>query len=322
MRILIIGRDHGGKMSPFVAEQTAALQKVGITAKTYLITGKGVSGYLRNIRGIRREMSVFRPDIIHAHYGLSGLAANLQRQVPVITTYHGSDVHRGGWLLQLSKIVMRWSAYNIFVSKKLLSQSGYVRANACVLPCGIDLKTIKEQSRESACILLGILKPMVLFSGSFNDQVKNPELAKAAMKKVPEAELVELKGYTRQEVNLLMNAANCLLMTSDREGSPQVVKEAMACGTPIVSVDVGDVKETIGNTEGCYIAERHADDLAEKIRQALAFNGKTNGRQRIIDLGLSNEHVAKRLTEIYEDVRRHEMENTPITTSRKRHTSV
>ena len=142
----------------------------------------------------------------------------------------------------------------------------------------------------------------VLFSGSFTNEVKNPALAKEAMEQIADAELVELRGYSREEVNLLMNAADCLLLTSHREGSPQVIKEAMACGTPIVSVDVGDVKDVISGTEGCYIADRNPDDIAEKIRMALAFKGKTNGRQRIIDLGLSNELVAKRLLGIYHQV--------------------
>lgn len=304
MRILIVAKDHDGKLSPFVAEQITALQKLGITVESFAIVGKGLSGYLRSIGGIRREITAFRPDIIHAHYGLSGLMANLQRQVPVVTTYHGSDVHSGGWILRLSQLAMRLSAYNIFVSKMLQKASFYNRDNACVLPCGVDMETIREQPKEVARAQLKRSKPMVLFAGSFSDGVKNPDLAKAAMKKVSEAELVELKGYSRQEVNLLMNAADCLLMTSHREGSPQVIKEAMACGTPIVSVDVGDVREIIGDTEGCYIAERHSDDIADKIRMALAFKGKTNGRQRIIDLGLSNDLVAKRLVEIYEGVRR------------------
>ena len=78
-----------------------------------------------------------------------------------------------------------------------------------------------------------------------------------------------------------------------------MVKEAMACGTPIVSVDVGDVKEVIGETAGCYIAERNADDIAEKIKMALAFRGKTEGRQRIVELGLDNNQIAKRIIDIY-----------------------
>lgn len=302
MRILVVGKDHHGEMSPFVIEQISALQNVGIIVESYGITGNGLLSYLRNIGNIRRKISAFQPDIIHAHYGLSGLAANLQRQVPVVTTYHGSDVHSGGWILRLSQLAMKLSAYNIFVSQKLQKRSGYKRPNACVVPCGVNLEVIREESREVARAQLNRSKPMVLFSGSFAESVKNPNLAKTAMQQITDAELVELKGYTREEVNLLMNATGCLLMTSDCEGSPQVIKEAMACGTPIVSVDVGDVKDIITDTEGCYIAERNSDDIADKIRMALSFKGKTKGRQRIIDLGLSNELVAERLIEIYKEV--------------------
>jgi glycosyltransferase involved in cell wall biosynthesis len=219
-----------------------------------------------------------------------------------VTTYHGSDIHSGGWILRLSQLAIKLSAYNVFISKRLLELAGTHHTNCCILPCGIDLETIHVLPRSETKHLVKRQKPFVLFSGSFNNDVKNASLAKQAMAKVDDAELVELRGYTRQEVNLMMNAADCLLMTSHREGSPQVIKEAMACGTPIVSVDVGDVKEIMGDTEGCYIAERNPDDIAEKIRMALAFKGKTNGRQRIIDLGLTNDLVTKRLITIYKAV--------------------
>ena len=74
----------------------------------------------------------------------------------------------------------------------------------------------------------------VLFAGAFDNEVKNSPLAKAALELIPNAQLVEMRGYNREQVNLVMNAANCLLMTSYREGSPQVIKEALTCGTPIV----------------------------------------------------------------------------------------
>ena len=97
-----------------------------------------------------------------------------------------------------------------------------------------------------------------------------------------------------------MNAADCLLLTSLNEGSPTVIKEAMAVGTPIVSVDVGDVSDVTVGTTGCFISKSYnADELAGLIRKALAFVGKTYGRERIIALGLSNDLIAKRLMGIY-----------------------
>lgn len=301
MKILIVGNYNPGHFSPFVVEQMQALRLQGVLVDTYGIVGKGLLGYLQNIKGIKRKIDEFKPDLIHAHYGLSGLCANLQRMVPVATTYHGSDIHSGGWVLKLSQLAMRLSAYNIFVSTKMLEMSGYKKLNACVQSCGLDLNVIQEIDREEARKELGLNQheKLGLFSGSFDNYIKNYPLAKNALNRLSNVRLIELKGYSRREVNLLMNAVDFQLTTSFRESGPLVVKEAMACGTPVVSVDVGDVKEVMGNTEGCYIAERNPDDIADKIRQALAFKGKTNGRQRIIDLGLSNDLVAKRLVGIY-----------------------
>ena len=304
MKILIVANYNPGHFSPFIVEQMQALRLQGVRVDTYGIVGKGLLGYLRNITGMKRKIGEFQPDLIHAHYGLSGLCANLQRQVPVVTTYHGSDIHSGGWVLKFSQLAMRLSAYNIFVSKKMLEMSGYKKPNACVQSCGLDLNVIQEIDREEARKELGLSsdEKIGLFSGSFDNYIKNYPLAKAAVEQLDNVLLMELKGYSRRGVNLLMNAVDFQLTTSFRESGPLVVKEAMACGTPVVSVDVGDVREITGETEGCYIAERNPDDIADKIRIALAFKGKTQGRQRIIDLGLSNDLVAKRLIEIYQQV--------------------
>ena len=100
-----------------------------------------------------------------------------------------------------------------------------------------------------------------------------------------------------------MCAANCLLLTSKTEGSPQVIKEAMACGCPIVSVDVGDVAERVSGVEGCYVVRtREPKDIAEALQKALAYEGKTNGRERIQEMGLSNDQVAERLIAIYKAI--------------------
>ena len=296
MKVLVVGVD----LDTFVLEQCNALKKAGITVFTHKVTGHGLTGYFKEIFRIRKAIKQINPDIIHAHYGLSGLSANFQRKVPVVTTYHGSDIHSGGWILKLSRIAMQLSSYNIFVSDKLYDQSKYKKKNACIISCGIDLDTIQPLDRKRAKEDIEKKHTFVLFASSFTNQIKNPELAQKSMSLLPQAELVELKGYSREEVNLLMNAADCLLVTSHREGGPLVVKEAMACGTPVVSVDVGDVKEVIGNTAGCYIAERNPEDIANKVEQALAFQGKTDGRQRVIDLGFDNKDIAKRIIEVYQ----------------------
>lgn len=300
MKILIVANGkYQNDLPSHVNEQIEALEREGIKIETFGVNKSGLYGYFLESFRLRRKIRECHPDIIHAHYGLSGLCANLQRRVPVVTTYHGSDVHTGGWVLLLSKIAMHLSVYNIFVGNKLLDISGYKGKNAMVLPCGIDLTVVKSMSREEAMKKTAYKKPFVLFAGSYDRPVKNAKLAKEAMAKVPDVELVELDGYNRDEVTTLMNATSCLLMTSFNEGSPMVIKEAMACGTPIVTVDVGDAKNVIGDTSGCYIADYDADDIASKVKKALTFEGKTTGRSRIEELGLSNELVAKKLKQLY-----------------------
>ncbi len=296
MKVLVVAVD----LETFVLEQCNALKEAGVHVLTYKVTGHNIYGYFKEIFNLRKAIRRFHPDLIHAHYGLCGLCANFQRKVPVVTTFHGSDIHSGGWLLLLSKMTMRLSSYNIFVSKKLYGTAKYNRNNASVIPCGIDLKTIYPISRNEAKKKIEHTHTFVLFAGSFKNQIKNPELAKKSMSNLSQIELIELSGYTRKEVNLLINATDCLLMTSYREGSPQVIKEAMTCGTPIVSVDVGDVKDIIGGIEGCYLAKRDTEDISEKLKLALAFHGKTNGRQRILNLQLDNNSIAQRIIMVYQ----------------------
>ena len=301
MRILIVANHNTGRFTSFITEQVESIRQLGVEVDYYGVHGKGILGYLSNLSSLKAKIREYQPDLIHAHYGLSGLLANLQRKVPVVTSYHGSDIHSGGRTLFFSKISTKLSAYNIFVSNRLLEQSGYNGQKKCIISCGIDMNTFHPIDRTVARESLG-WDPngtYVFFGGAFDNKVKNSPLAKAAVAQIEGAQLLEMRGYTRDEVNLAMNAANCLLMTSHREGGPLVVKEAMACGTPVVAVRVGDVEETMTGVEGCYVTSHDVNEVTSCLRQALSFQGKTKGRQRIIEIGLPMEQIAKQIIEIY-----------------------
>jgi glycosyltransferase involved in cell wall biosynthesis len=89
-------------------------------------------------------------------------------------------------------------------------------------------------------------------------------------------------------------------MTSTHEGSPQIIKEAMACNCPIVSTDVGDVREVILGTSGCFLADRNAVDVAAKMENVFSFNCRTKGRENI--LHLDNHRIAGDITMVYQRI--------------------
>lgn len=305
MKILIVASYNKGCFAPFIVEQVEALRRAGCEIDSFGLQGKGIRGYMNNFPGLIRKIKDFPPDIIHAHYGLSGLFANIQRKVPVVTTYHGSDINDPK-VLHFSKMAMCLSVWNIFVSQKAL-KIAQPKRNYSLLPCGIDLNDLQltDKSLARRKMNLDEEKKYILFAGSFDNTVKNAPLAKEAVAMMPDenVELLELKGYSRNEVTLLMCAADAFLMTSYTEGSPQVIKEAMACGCPILSVDVGDVRERIAGASGCYVSEtRNPEELVDLIKKAFDFEGKTTGREKIINDCLDNSQVAQKLIAIYEKI--------------------
>ena len=301
IRILFVASYNKHCFAPFIIEQAEALQREGCDVEFYGVEGKGLSGYLKALPALRKKIKWYRPDVVHAHYGLCGLLAGLQRRVPVVTTYHGSDINLKS-VRPFSKLAMALSAFNVFVSKRTLDLAS-PRKKYALLPCGIDLSDEQQTAKDDARRLMGLSsdRRYVLFAGAFDNVVKNYPLAQSAMALVPGVDLLELKGYTRSQVTLLMCAADVFLMTSLSEGSPQVIKEAMACGLPIVSVDVGDVAEVTDGIDGCSICRRDPEAIADAIKEAMSY-GRTNGRCRIIEKGLDNNIVATRLLSVYKEI--------------------
>ena len=300
MKVLIVCRKKHGA-SPFITEQVDAMAAKGIEFEYFFIRGKGIKSYISSFSEFKKHINSYKPNVIHAHYGLSGFFANWQRAVPVVTTYHGGDINYDK-ARPFSKLAARLSKYNIYVSQKLASKAG-AKKKFMVQPCGINLKVFYPVEKILAREKLN-LKPRqtyVLFSSSFTNRIKNVALAKEAVEKTEKnIQLIELKGYSREEVSLLLNACDVALLTSFMEGSPQFIKEAMACNCPIVSTNVGSVEEIIDGTEGCYLTGFEADDVSKKLKQAIAFSKRINGHQKIIHL--DNDIIAERTILIYKSI--------------------
>lgn len=307
MKILIVcsGNQENFKFEihhAFVFEQIESVRKeYQIEYDTFFIKGKGILGYLKNLKALKEKIRNYSPDFIHAHFGLSGLLSCLQKIVPVVITFHGSDLNISG-IKYLSRMAAVLSQHDIFVSDKLY-QKILGSKKYSIIPCGINLDTSYPIDTKTARAQLNMdsEKKYILFSSGFSNIVKNAALAFAAISMLTfNVEFIELKDKNREQVNLLLNACNLLLLTSTSEGSPQVIKEAMACNCPIVATDVGDIRDVINNTEGCYITTFDPADVAEKINLAFEFNKRTNGREKIYRF--DNNIIAKEIFEIYQSL--------------------
>ena len=299
MNVLIVCSGNKNKISAFITEQVSSIKKKGIKADYFLIKGK-LSGYLKSFFMLRKLLKNSKYNIVHAHFGLSGFVAVQQRICPVVISFIGEI--NFPILRMISKISIRFSTFNIFVSEELRRKVAVVKRFA-IIPYGVNLKTFRPLNKIECrdALNLPLDKKIVLFSSTFDRDEKNYPLAKKVIESIDGLILLELsKGYKRNEINLLLNACDLLLLTSTKEGSPQVIKEAMACNCSIVSTDVGDVKEIIGDTEGCYITSFQTNDIADKIKLALACNKKTDSREKIRHL--DNNVIAEKVISVYNKI--------------------
>ena len=302
MKVLIVASGNSAIISPFVKEQGDSLKDIGLDIDYFLIKGKGVTGYLKNYFNLIRLVKNNTYDIIHAHYGLSGLLATFQSHIPVVITFHGSDVNLNRTNFYLSFVASRLSDENIFVHESLSKKLSLFSDQTEIIPCGVNLNLFKPIDKLASRDKLGLDHnySYVLFSSSFNNKIKNAALAKLALSNFENIILLEMKGYSREEVHLLMNAVDILIVTSHSETGPLVVKEALACNCPIISTDVGDVKELAKDTKNCYIVGYDAKHIEQKIRDILSSNKKSDGRAAVKHFGL--EKIATDVYEVYKRV--------------------
>src|SRR6059036_2680017 len=313
MRVLAITNIYPSTQFPssgvFVQEQIKGLCAIGLDIRVLFVDRKreGPLAYYRLGSKVTKAIAELEPEVIHVMYG-GVMADQIVRHYhlrPVVVTFRGSDLlgeNLSGWT---RKIISR---YGVYCSRRAAKAADgiivvarhLVRAlnNAAhgkkvrVIPSGIDLERFKPMDSLSCRRRLGWNSKSfhVLFASSSGDPVKRPWLARAAVAQINNedspAELHCMTGIRTVEVPLWINASDALLLTSAHEGSPNIVKEALACGVPVVSVDVGDVAERIDGIEGCYLAPADPAALAAKLRLVRQCGRRLDCRTRLVELSI------------------------------------
>jgi len=308
MKVLVVTNMYPTASEPwfgsFVRDQVEDLRALGLDVELLSFDGRHrETEYGRAARRVRQLTRTGRFDLLHAHYGLAGAVALSQRSVPVVTTFHGSDTGYIRWQRIVSAVVARWSV-PIFVNRAgvhlLWCRSGHV------IPAGVDTEVFVPADRSAIRHRLGWNEECsyILFPGSRHDQRKRPDLFAATVDALRTAgqrvEPVYLENLSRAESAEVIAAVDLTLMTSDWEGSPVAVRESLACETPVVSVPVGDVVETLAGLPGCEIAAREPAALAAAVTRALASPRSHALRERA--LATSRARTAERVAAVYGEV--------------------
>lgn len=321
MKVLFVSSGNAKEgISPIIRNQADSLKKNGIEIEHFPIQGKGIAGYLKNIKPLKDYLKCKNFQIIHAHYGLCGIIAQLIRtKEKLIVSFMGDDLigsinqkgnysFMGNFLTSLNKLFI--SSYDYVIVKSQQMAEGLKTAKLQIIPNGVDLKLFVPIDKFDAKQKINFdpEKKIIIFVTNPERPEKNYILAKKSISALNRKDIVLLPVYNiaQDELKYYYSAADLLLMTSLHEGSPNVIKEAMACNCPIVSTDVGDVSDIIGNTEGCFISSYNPEEIAHLINLALVFsdkNGRTDGRQRIIDLQLDSDTVAQKIISIYQSLK-------------------
>ena len=304
-----------GTLAPTV-RQIESVRALG--ADVSVLEVRGIKR-LKYLQSLGRLWSLARSvDLIHAHFGYCGWLARSYVRKPVVVSFMGDDLlgtpdwaGRVGAASNLIVQIDRWVARTVDAVIVKSSEMARVVAPvpAHVIPNGVDLQAFSPMNAARARSALGWSEGdrYVLFAGNPDSPRKGFPLARAAAAQAAAAmterlKLIPLSQVPPERVPLYMNACDALLMTSFLEGSPNVVKEAMACNLPVVSVPVGDVPELLTDVSGCAVCARDASDLASALAQILHHGQRTNGRVVLERRGLDLPSVARRVVDVYIDV--------------------
>jgi teichuronic acid biosynthesis glycosyltransferase TuaC len=324
LRVLfVVPGDGRGSSMIFVRRQAESVTREGVEVRSfYLGSRTSLWALVREFFRFRAELARFDPAVIHAHYGTvtAMFAALACGGRPLIVTYRGSDLNRSltshgmrsWWGRLLSQLAALRAARIVCVSQDLRERLWWRRNRVTVLPTGVDCEIFRPEDREAARRRLGLKETgwresarVILFNAGYDRRNKRLDLAERAVAmardKLPDLRLEILNGEVDpSRVPELMNGSDCLLLTSDREGSPTVVQEALACGLPVVSVDVGDVAARLAGVTNTCIVPRDAAAIAHALVELTTLPLRTNGPASVDDF--SSRRIAQRLCCLYGEV--------------------
>lgn len=301
MKVLFISSGKNGGVSELIKAQGESLKTSGIEVDYYIVPS-GFWSYVGCIPSLKKTYRKNKYDIAHAHYSYCAFVATLAGVRPLVVSLMGSDILGSCTSRFFSRILHKkiWGE-TIVKTEELKLVLGSTQAH--VIPNGVNLDRFRPMDIETARSHIGFngKGKLIVFISNPGRPEKNYNLAKEAVSLITEYEITLLPVFnvTQDEIPYYLNAADVFILTSKWEGSVNVIKEAMACNIPVVSTDVGDVKEKITGIEGCYIAEKTAENVARELILALNFNRRTKGRDRIIELGLDSKIVSGRIIDLY-----------------------
>jgi teichuronic acid biosynthesis glycosyltransferase TuaC len=303
----------------FIKRQVDSLIRNGLRCDVVYVRGYRFSVLAYAVGAVTlAARNLRRPayELVHAITGEALLTAVGYLHAPVVATFRGSDLlgspRRSGrvplqWRLRgtLLRQLARLTARTVTVSSELERRlPPSVRARNAVIPTGVDRRRFVPMDRDEARRSVGwpLEERTVLFAAEPTRPEKNHWLAEAtverAARELPGLRLRVVTGFDPEQMPTLMSAADCLLLTSSVEGSPNVVKEALACNLPVVSTDVGDVTDLLAGVRPSAVCRPVASELARALLQCIDPPRRSNGRE--LSAALDEDSVAKRLLATYE----------------------
>jgi glycosyltransferase involved in cell wall biosynthesis len=303
MKILFVcsGDDEGNPKS-VVKNQGESLIQAGAELEYFCVKGGGIINYLSSIPHLRRKVSFFGPDIVHAHYSFSGFMATLAFARPLVVSLMGSDT-RQNILINIITRIFSKLIWDVTIVKSQEMKLRYLLPGSDVLPNGVDTDLFKPLDKEKTRQDIGINGNSIniLFVGNPSRREKNFLLAESVLRRLPENryKLIPVFDKPAAEMPIWYNSADLLLLTSLSEGSPNAVKEAMACNLPVVATDVGDVRLLLQGVKNCFITGFDAGEISGCIMKITQSGERSDGREKIKKMGLDAVSVARQLLAIY-----------------------